>query len=391
MKILIRTLSQGIGLHLIDAWNAYVQHLNNYSNDIEYILKDISDNTKFDDCDLSILFDYMGNRITTDMIKAHDIVLICNGGEPVLVGSPLMKELLTHENVFLIANAYLTQDHELKNKVIWFPHNIQTCRDYWTQHFYPQYFDLQSWKTNKKINSLFYINGANRPHRQLFIDYLQKLNLDIKVQNSFTSHISKLYDSQWESDEDTKFRDWVNEQYNTIQHEQYVDSYYVNSHTIGIHNKFGKIPPGYFHLPLYFENFCVIFPETSWQNNELCITEKSLKCFYAETLPMPVGGAKLNQLYNDVGFSTAWNLLPHEFQQFDSILDHQLRYFKLSQAVEWLYTNPQVFVSEQYTKMIEKNKINFLTSGCNYRSVINFDRILAQFIKPNSKVNQIDT
>ena len=130
MKILIRTLSQSIGLHLIDAWNAYVQHLNNYSNDIEYILKDISDNTKSDDCDLSILFDYMGNGITTDMIKAHDIVLICNGGEPVLVGSPLMKELLTHENVFLIANAYLTQDHELKNKVIWFPHNIQTCSSY---------------------------------------------------------------------------------------------------------------------------------------------------------------------------------------------------------------------------------------------------------------------
>lgn len=380
-------MSEGIGHQILDSWHAYVQHLNNYSNNVEYILKDYNNNNGNNDFDLSILLDYMGDQITNDMIKAHDIVLICNGGEPIMTASPTVKELLTHKNVFLIANSYLTQDHELKNKVIWFPHNIQTCRDYWTQHFYPQYFDIQTWKTNKKINSLFYINGANRSHRQLFIDCVQNLNLDITIKNSLTSNIAKLDDSQWETDEDTKFRDWVNNQYNTIKPQEHVDSYYVNSPIIGIHDKFGKIPPGYFHLPLHFENFCVIFPETAWQNNELCITEKSLKCFYAETLPLPVGGANINQLYNDVGFYTAWNLLPHEFQQFDSILDHQQRYFKLSQAVKWLYTNPQVFVSEHYTKMIEKNKINFLTSDCNYRAVINFDRILAQFVKTTSKVN----
>jgi hypothetical protein len=381
MKILLRTLSQGIGLHLIDAWHAYIQHLNNYSNNIEYILKDSANDVGTDDCDLSILFDYMGDRITTDMIKAHDIVLICNGGEPVLVGSPLMKELLTHENVFLIANAYLTLDHELKNKVIWFPHNIQTCRDYWTQHFYPQYFDIQSWKTNKKINSLFYINGANRPHRQLFIDYLKNLDVEIKIKNTLSLQMLELGDSQWESNEDTQFRDWVNQQYNIAKFEEYNNPYYNDSPSVGIHDKFGKIAPGYFQLPLYFENFCVLFPESTWQNNELCITEKALKCFYAETLPMPVGGAKVNQLYNDVGFYTAWNLLPHEFQQFDNILNHQERYLQLSLAVEWLFNNPQVFTSEQYIKLIETNKLNFLTSDCDYRSVIGFDHILSQFIK----------
>ena len=35
MKILIKTLSDGIGHQIIDAWHAYVQHINNYNNDIE--------------------------------------------------------------------------------------------------------------------------------------------------------------------------------------------------------------------------------------------------------------------------------------------------------------------------------------------------------------------
>jgi hypothetical protein len=381
MKILLRTLSHGIGLHLIDAWHAYIQHLNNYSNNIEYILRDSNDNEENIDCDLSILFDYMGNQITGDMIKAHDIVLICNGGEPVAISSPDIKELLKHKNVFLIANAYLTRDHKLKNKVIWFPHNVQTCRDYWTRHFYPQYFDCQNWKKNKKTDSIIYINGANRSPRQLFIDYLQDLMLDLKIKNNLTSQIAEIGESQWESVEDSEFRLWVNQQYNSVLRENHDNPYYNNSPAIGIHEKFGKIPPGYFLLPLYFENFCVVFPESNWQNNELCITEKALKCFYAEALPLPVSGANVNQLYNDLGFYTAWNLLPQELQKFDSILHHNQRYVKLSQAVEWLIKNPEVFTSEKYTKMIEKNKINFLTCNCDYRSVIDFDHILSQFIK----------
>lgn len=383
MKILIKTLSHGIGHQIIDAWHAYVQHLNNYSNDIEYVIANGTVAVKDNDYNLRILIGYFGDQITHEMITTHDIVLICNGGEPLMVASPAIKELLNYKNVFLIANSYLTQDHELKNKVVWFPHNVQTCRDYWTRHFYPQYFDSQNWKKHKKTDSVFYINGANRSHRQLFIDYLQNLRLDIKIKNNTTSQIAEIGESQWESVEDSEFRNWVNQQYNSVLSENCVNSYYDSSPSVGIDGKFGKIPPGYFHLPLYFENFCVVFPESNWQNNELCITEKSLKCFYAETLPLPVSGANVNQLYNDLGFYTAWNLLPKELQKFDSVLDHKQRYLELSQAVEWLVKNPEIFVSGRYTEMTQQNKINFLTCECDYRSVIEFDRLLSFFIKPN--------
>jgi hypothetical protein len=385
MKILIKILSHGIGHQIVDAWHAYVQHLNGYSNNTEYVIinSNDTDTVKNNDYNLSILLGCLGDQITDKMVTTHDIVLICNGGEPIMVSSPAIKELLNHKNVFLVANSYLTQDHELKNKVVWFPSDVQTCRDYWTRHFYPQYFDSQNWKKNKKTNSVCYINGANRSPRQLFIDYLQDLKLDIKIKNNLTSQIAEIGESQWESVEDSEFRLWVNQQYNSVLLEKYDNPYYDNSPSIGIHDKFGKIAPGYFHLPVYFENFCVVFPETTWQNNELCITEKSLKCFYAETLPLPVSGANVNQLYNDLGFYTAWNLLPKKLQKFDHVLDHKQRYLKLSQAVEWLIKNPEVFASDQYTEMTQKNKINFLTCECDYRSIIEFDRLLSRFIKPN--------
>ena len=308
MKILVRTLSHGIGHQIIDAWHAYVQHLNNYSNDTEYVITNDNVTAKDDDYNLSILLGYLGDQITDEMVTTYDIVLICNGGEPIMVASPAIKELLNYKNVFLVTNSYLTQDHPLKNKVVWFPHNVQTCRDYWTRHFYPQYFDLQNLKKNKKTDPVFYINGANRSHRQLFIDHLQDLKLDIKIQNSITSQIVEIGESQWESVEDSEFRHWVNQKYNSVLPENCDNPYSDNSLSVGINEKFGKVLPGYVHLPLYFENFCVIFPESNWQNNELCITEKSLKCFYAETLPLPVSGANVNKLYNDLGFYTAWNL-----------------------------------------------------------------------------------
>ena len=175
-----------------DAWHAYVQHLNDYSNNTEYVIinSNDTDTVKNNDYNLRILLGYLGDQVTDEMLTTYDIVLICNGGEPIMVSSPEIKELLKHKNVFLIANSYLTQDHELKNKVIWFPHNVQTCRDYWTRHFYPQYFDSQNWKKNKKTDLMFYINGANRSPRQLFIDYLKDLKLDIKIKNN-TSKIEK--------------------------------------------------------------------------------------------------------------------------------------------------------------------------------------------------------
>lgn len=376
-------VSSGIGHQIVDAWEAYIQHQNSYNQTNEYTIIDCVDKFNKHDYNLTILLAAISNGEQISQIAHdYDIVLICNGGEPISVGDPVIAELIENNtHVYLISNSYLDQSHARREKIIWFPHNVQTCRDYWTRHFYPQYYDLCSFSTDKKTNSLFYINGANRTGRQLFIDYLTDLNLDITIKNSLTEQICEIGESQWESPEDTNFRQWVNQQYPCLLIENFTNDYYNNSITVGIDAQFGKVPLGYVHLPLYFEHACIIFPESNWQNDELCITEKAIKCFYAETLPMPVAGANVNRLYNEVGFYTAWNLLPEEIQSFDSMLDHNLRYQNLSRAIKWLAEHPEVFDSDEYYTMTRQNKIHFLTCRCNYQAVVKFDQVIKGFVR----------
>jgi hypothetical protein len=382
MKILINTLSHSTGHQIVDAWHAYIQHLNNYNQPNEYTIDDRSVKPNKHDYNLTILLaDLSDSEEIKQIVHEYDIVLICNNCEPLQVGNPETKDLVeNHSHVFLISNSYLGIDHQCREKIIWFPFCLQLCRDFWTRHFYPQYYDLCNFNTDKKTNSLFYINGANRTSRQLFIDYLKALDSSIVIKNNITEQICEMGESQWESVEDSEFRYWVNQQYNNVLLEEHDNPYYDNSVSVGINEKFGKIPPGFFHLPLYFEHACIIFPESSWQNNELSITEKAIKCFYAESLPFPIAGANVNRLYNEIGFYTAWNLLPPEMQSFDGILDHNLRYQKFSYAVKWLADHPEVFDSDEYRTMTQQNKINVLTCKCYHQSVLKFDQLLKKFI-----------
>jgi hypothetical protein len=380
MKILIKTLSDGIGHQIIDAWHAYVQHINNYNNDIEYILKGPNDALTNVECDLRILFDYMGDQITDAMLKQCDIVLICNGGEPIAVANPRLKQLLTHDNVYLIANSYLI-DHKLKSKIIWFPHNVMTCRDYWTRHFYPQYYDVIEFEKLQRNKGLVVIGGASRANRAHFFSKLQAAIPELTDQSGFGGDIEEVLDSQWETDEDQAYKIYVNNLYPQRKINVQESQYYNNKITVGVDSKFGSIPPGYFHLPLYYKNNCVIFPESSWQNNELCVTEKSLKCFYAGAIPFPIGGANINQLYNQIGFYTAWNLLPDEHRAFDSIIDHAARIRACVDAIKWLNNNLTVFDSAKFVEYTQQNKINFLACHCDSIAVQNFDKIMRKYLK----------
>jgi hypothetical protein len=379
MKLLIKTLSDGIGHQLFDAWHAYIQHLNNYCNDnISYTLVGPTNNSiDTKDYDLRILFDYMGDQITDAMLKQYDIVLICNGGEPLTVCSPAIKKLLSqNHNTYLVSNSYLPSDHEMYTKTIWFPHNVQTCRDYWTRHFYPQYFDNKNHNQLSRKNFIEFINGQPRSNRQYFIDLCLKAELNLPIKNSLGVQILEIADSQWESDHDTKFKNFVNSLYQTVWEEHSDYLYYDRVVGVGINDRFGSVQPGYFVLPLYFENYCVVFPETGWQNNELNVTEKALKCFYAGCLPFPIAGANVNKLYNEIGFYTAWNLLPADLKLFDSELDHDKRYRAMVECLKWFELNPTVFSSELFSEMTDSNKRNFLTCNCDYDAIKKFDFVI---------------
>lgn len=383
MKILLTKISDPIGYQIFDTWHAYVQHnTHNYANHTEYKITD-----------QPILFDRNDYNISVIIVpfrklekfqhnaKNYDLVLICNGGESLKVASPLVKKyLFENTNAFLIANSFLSEEHSMYQKTIWFPDDIQKCRDYWTRYFYPQYFDLHKLRQLQKKNLLCFINGENRTNRQFFIDCCRNLQLDLNIKNSLSTTIAEIADAQWESQPDTDFKNFVNQKYPKVLAEHSDRCYYDLSTTVGIDQAFGKIPPGYFPLPLYFENYCVVFPETGWQNDELNVTEKSLKCFYAESLPFPVGGANINKLYNKLGFFTAWNLLPEHMQKFDSEQDHALRYQMAAESLQWLQNNSEVFYGDQFQQFTNNNKINFLTCSCNYSAVQRFDQLIMRHL-----------
>lgn len=372
MKINLTIKNDSIDSQIFDAWYGFLQSLtpSNYQPILE-----ITANASYLSNDFNILCDYMPGDYSEKELAKYNLIFFCNGGETLSVTTKTMSNLINRENVYLITNSYLTESHPLNHKVLWFPHNVQTCRDFWTRHFYPQYYENIKNKSIERKVELIAINGSVRTHRYYFFNLLQQWVPSILQLSQIGTTIHTLNNAAWESTEDAQFRDWVNDQYRDNSIPQ-PDRYHSNTRTIGIDKKFGDILPGYFIMPEYFEYSCIIFPESGWQNNELAVTEKALKCFYAGSLPFPIGGSNINQMYNDIGFYTAWNLLPDDLKQFDQNENHADRYQLAVNAIQWLNSNRLVFSSEQSKLMIDQNRINFLTCACDSISVKKFHSLI---------------
>lgn len=296
-------------------------------------------------------------------INGYDLVFLGNAGEPITVSSDGIHQMWEKNNVYLIFNSYLMPDHMLKDKVIYFPDDIQRCRDLWTRHFYPEYHRLQSKKSSTRLDNIIAINGLNRTVRHCFFNKLNE-ETNITIQSNLTKQITNTNHSYWESEDDFNFRNFLEEKYADVFEPELDYTYYTDSSVVGIDGKFGPVPPGYEIMSEYFEYSCIVYPESSWQNDELSITEKGLKCFYSGSLPFPIAGSNVNRLYNELGFYTAWNLLPEELQSFDQEKDHFKRHDLIINALNWLDNNKQVFKSDLFKQLTLQNKLNMLT--CNH-------------------------
>jgi hypothetical protein len=182
-----------------------------------------------------------------------------------------------------------------------------------------------------------------------------------------------------ESFDDTEFKEWVNNQYSNLIVRNQKSGYNDHSDVAGINGNFGTWPLGYRILKEYFTYRVVVFPESTWQNNEMAITEKSCKCFFAGSLPWPVGGSNLNFLYNQVGFFTAWNLIPKELQKFDSVTDHRKRYQQQALAIEWLSNNMDVFELESTKIMIASNQKMLYNNRITLDFIERFDQLIQKY------------
>lgn len=339
------------GLQIFDKLYAYSQSLNkNYKSSFDVIFSD-----KIKPEYINILFSYMPDYI--DNINEYDVVIFDNSDEPIgIVNTDFMLNKLHLPHVFVQSGSFFhAEKNFFHNKLITSIGDAENFLYYMTRSFYPQYYENNNQTRSK---SVCFINGRNDAHRNFFYELLSTYT-DIDCMNYISNGIiHETNDSLLESPKDTEFREYVNSKFSISRNVK--TSYYSNSVKCGIDNKFEEIPPGYFVMDEYYQYHIVAYPETTWINNEIIITEKSFKCFYSKCLPFPVGGQNLNKLFNAFGFQTAWNILPHDLQKFDSEEDHMKRYLMMTEAISWLQNN--IFDIENFNDIVSQNKEVFLTN-----------------------------
>ena len=360
------------------AYNQSRNKSNNYRADCEI---KIGKNMPIEAGAVNIGYYHMpGNRVDSDKF---DFLIVDGGQHHLEVCTPEMyRAFVELENCYFLTASVVVNDYPRADKMLFFP-NIIIVRDYLTRPFYPQYYDYDSQKINKNKQNMIYINGQNRPHRQYMMDLLGSI-ADTAVtikQNNYTA-TSKLNDSFFETEQDTKFREFVNN-YCTNQDniDQKTQKYYDRSIQIGIDQKFGRIPPGFFIIDEYLAHHCVIFPETTWLNDEVWITEKLLKCAITRSIPWPIAGANTDVLYNQLGFQTAWNLLPKQLQSYNYEKDHIARYRMCAESIKWMAEHPEILVSDQAQDLVEHNFNYFFSNTIEARVAIKLDQILQKYSK----------
>lgn len=330
--MVLKETQDNVGKQTFDKLYAYSQSLN--KDFVSNLHIEFNDTPKQDF--INILYCYLPRDSYN--LDDYDFVIFDNADEPMgMVCTDIMQEHINSKNVYMQVNSVFHESKDIDDsRIIRLHGDVELFKDFVNRPFYPQYYQPV---TTKKDLCMCYINGQNRAHRNHFLTLMQQHNLDIPMINNYSDTVHETKDSALESTADSVFRDFVNEEYQNRITRNRQTSYYDDSIGCGIDEKMGRIPPGYFSMPEYTQYKVIVFPETSWINDELSVTEKALKCFYNRCLPFPVAGRHVNELYNRLGFYTAWNLLPEDLQKFDQEEDHQVRYVNMLDALSWIQDN----------------------------------------------------
>jgi len=367
-------------MEIFDFYYAYRQYRNRDLNYCANLEINFSQDIKIDQNAINIAWYYMPEHI--ESYEKFDIVIVDNSQHHLEVATGAMLEAVRDmPNCYFTSGSLVETSYQHFDKIITSP-MIYRTREYFTRPYYPQYYQNLE-ESHQPRRPLFFINGQNRRNRQYFYELLKEA-LGSKIDywgNDFYPD-SKLLDSCFQIEADTEFRIFLNEKkfvediWESVQ-----KNYYDKSIKIGIEKRFGLIAPGFLLLDQYFQYHCVVFPETSWLNDEIFVTEKIIKCFISKAIPFPIGGANTNKLYNQLGYKTAWNLLPEHLQLFDEEKNHVMRYNKKVQALEWLADNSAVFESPLAQQIKNQNYMNFFTQKDDFIGVKKLDQILEKYKK----------
>lgn len=383
MKILIevRPHLELYSLQMYDKVYAYWQYLKLMNRTkIDQLEIVFSENSIIaETADVKVLHAYLPHYYV-DTPHHYDLMIFDNADEPVsvIVTNEMVDMLEKYQHAYCICNSYTSKDYFLNNKIITIFGDWAKSLNYWVSDFYYHSFFGPA---SKFRNSVVYINGANRPSRQYFLDLI-KGEIKLFESSVVTSNIviERNFEKQICSTEDKNFIIFLYEKFKDsltdLDNTENIYYYTIRDEfPVGIDGKFGTVVPGFEIIDAYFDHYCVAYPETSFKNDELALTEKSLKCFVSGALPFPIAGANINSLYNEIGFQTAHDLLPTELK-FDTIKNHKERYEKASVALKWLNTNVEVLTSNKAQDIVVQNKNVYYQSDAKKSSIKQLYNIL---------------
>lgn len=376
---LMNNRSQPEDLQILDVYHGYLQWKNknnNYQSDIEI---QIGHNLEKTANSLDIGWYYMPEENIDP--KEFDLNILDAGQHHFEVCVPSMYEAITnYKNCYFTHSSYTENTYPNFEKLIYCP-NMWKFQTWYGLAMYPTYFeDIE--KDLKERKNLIWIAGQGRPNRYLIQDFLKltcKDLIDFRS-NNFTPQ-DTLLDSWFETEDDTKFREFVNLNY-SIPNEGHFWSknYYSSGINVGINNKFGNLKAGNLILDEYKNFKCVIFSESAWLNDTIQLTEKIVKCFVTKTIPWPIGGANTDLLYNKLGFQTAWNLLPEQLQLYNYEKDHVKRHQMCANAVAWLARNYEVLTSTKAYNLVENNFKTLYSNKLDKASAIQLDNVIRKYL-----------
>jgi len=305
---------------------------------------------------------YLIDHVTDDYPPGYDHYFVENGNEHLSVLGKA-KRLVDEQKADLLYGSYLHKKHPLFDRTISMAGSTNLSNIFYTSPFY---FTSLLFKKQHRDKNLTFINGENRSVRHYFLDQVSKY-MDLVINNSQSTIKTNL--TGYYNNADNIFANYCNNLYD-------IDNSPTNHISTNIisFGKFGQTRLSYEPLPEYFTSRCMVYPETTFYNWEIFITEKTWKCVKAKTHWIIFAGAGSYEVMREVGLRSIIELCPDSMNDFDSIEDHILRIEKISKCCEYISNNSSIFDSSEAHNMLELNYENF------HNPLLSVERCVKPFI-----------
>ena len=294
-------------------------------------------------------------KLSPDVINTFNLIIIDNNVDHVQVHDDLIYKYITeYDNVYFLIGGFVTSKYSTSNKIVTYSADWIDCIQLYTD---PLCFTRYSINITHKKDGIHFVGGALRSWRKYLID---RLPLGIQIHQS-SNEIAGTKHIIGGSKYDKPFIDMCNDLYDVDEHTTPSNELYEHI-TLGLeHLPAGGARLGYYALPEYETSQCVIFPEACFVNHHVFPTEKVWKCIASKTHWIMFSGSESYSIMKEYGIRSILELVPNGID-FDLIDNHQDRFDKQMDSIQYLVDNPSIFDTNDANIILDSNYESFFNN-----------------------------